>query len=103
MNKILKKDFPTLFVDILELAIDKSYNEHRRNSNFYTKSIIQLSEEDKEYFPTIENFEQFYGTWETNQYISDTEYGTDMDEIIELNRVELVEETVTVKTWKLIK
>ncbi len=86
MNKITFKEEPTLFDDITEFAVD-SIQDHRRGSNFYREDIIELKEEYKEYFTEVENFEQYLGTWRTNNVIWDSEYGFDTG-FSELTRVE---------------
>lgn len=92
MNKVTYKEEPNLFEDITEFSID-SLQEHRRGSNFYREDIIQFTEEDKKYFPEVENFEQYIGTWRTNNVIWDDNYGFD-ETFSELYRVEK-RETVT--------
>lgn len=86
INKVTYKEEPNLFEDIVEFSID-SIQEHRRGSNFYREDIIELKPEHKEYFPEVENFEQYLGTWKTNQVIWDDNYGFDSD-FSELTRVE---------------
>lgn len=86
INKVTFKEEPNLFEDIAEFSID-SIQEHRRASNFYREDIIELKVEHKEYFPEVENFEQYLGTWKTNQVIWDDNYGFDSD-FSELTRVE---------------
>ena len=95
MNKVTYKEEPLLFDEITEFAID-SIQYHRRGSNFWREDIIEFKEEDKEYFPDIENFEQYLGAWKTNQVIWDSEYGFD-ETFSELTRVEKKE--VTSYTW----
>jgi hypothetical protein len=85
INKITIKEEPLLFEDITEFSIDE-ISEHRRGSNFFREDIIEFKEEDKEYFKDIENFEQYLGTWRTNNVIYDSEYGWDQH-FSELTRV----------------
>ena len=66
MNKVTYKEEPLLFDEITEFAID-SIQDHRRGSGFWREDIIEFKEEHKKYFPDIENFEQYLGTWKTNQ------------------------------------
>lgn len=96
MNKVNYKDEPELFEDITEHSI-ASDREHRRGSNFYREDIIEFKEEDKKWFPNIENFDQYIGTWRTNNVIWDDNYGFD-EEFSELTRVEKVE-TITYR-WQ---
>ena len=86
INKVTYKEEPNLFEDIVEFAID-SIQDHRRGSNFWREDIIELKPEHKEYFPEVENFEQYLGTWITNQVLWDSEYGFE-DTFSELTRVE---------------
>lgn len=98
INKILKKDYPDLFEEILEdEEIEHSLDEHRRGSNFYRQSIFKI---DQENFP---DFPKWWGFWESNRYIWDSEYGMDDDEIYELNRVERKEKIVTTYSWVQVK
>lgn len=97
MNIITKKEQPILFENVSEFIMDDSYKEHRRGSTFYVKSIIQLDKEDAEHFPSIKNFDDYIGTWETNDYIT-SEDDTDWDEINTLYRVE--KKTIVVETTK---
>ena len=100
MNKITRKT--TLsdtieFDDLLNDFVEDSMSEHRRGSNFYTKSIVEINEKE---FPDLPR--ELDGFWETNQYIADTEYGTDWSEIRELNRVVSIKKKVITEEWKLV-
>lgn len=101
MNKVTRKEFPTLFKGVGQRIIEDSYSEHRRGSNFFTKSIIEFTSEDDEFYPEIPNFSELYGYWETNQYIHDDNYGTDWSEVYELTRV--IKEPVVVTTFKWVE
>lgn len=85
-NKVTYNEEPNLFNDITEFSID-SIQDHRRGSNFYREDIIEFREEHKEYFPDVENFEQYLGTWRTNNVIWDGNHGFD-SEFSKLTRVE---------------
>ncbi len=85
-NKVTYNEEPNLFNDITEFSID-SIQKHRRGSNFYREDIIEFKEEHKRYFPEVENFEQYLGTWRTNNVIWDDNYGFE-DTFSELTRVE---------------
>lgn len=89
INKVTYKDEPTLFDNITEYSVDELM-EHRRGSNFFREDIIEFTEEHKEDFPEIENFEKYVGTWRTNNVIWDSEYGWD-DKFSSLSRVKQVE------------
>lgn len=85
-NRVTYNEEPTLFAGVKEFAID-SEQEHRRGSNFYREDIIEFKEDDEKYFPDVENFKQYLGTWRTNNVIWDDNYGFD-SEFSELTRVE---------------
>lgn len=86
INKVTYNEEPNLFEEIVEFSID-SIQKHRRGSNFYREDIIELKPEHKQWFPEVENFEQYLGTWRTNNEIWDDNYGFD-SEFSELTRVE---------------
>jgi hypothetical protein len=58
------------------------YDEHRRGSNFFQIYVIEINEK---YFPEFDS--KFYGFWQTNNFIFDTEYGYDSRDITNLERV----------------
>jgi len=90
MNKVTYKDEPLLFEELQgEFSIDEEM-DHRRGSNFYRTDIIEFTPEHKEYFPGIEDFDKYLGTWQTNTVIWDDDYGFE-DTFSELTRVEKVE------------
>jgi hypothetical protein len=91
LAKELEVDFNTLLEDFVE----DSYQEHRRGSNFYTKSIVEINEE---YYP--QNPRELDGFWETNSYVWDDNYGYDKSDITELTRVELVPVVKTIHQWQ---
>jgi hypothetical protein len=82
------------FDEFLEDFVEDSYSEHRRGSNFYTKSIVEINEE---LYPEVHR--ELDGFWETNQYISDTEHGTNWSEINKLTRVIAREKIVKTIEW----
>jgi hypothetical protein len=84
--KVTILEEPTLFVDLDEMVIE-SIREHRRGATFYVKDIIEFKAEDIEYYPEIPDFvEKYVGTWITDQYIWDDNYGSDEKPIM-LSRV----------------
>lgn len=103
MNKIELKNIPALFEYISEFIIEDSYSDHRRNSNFFTKSIIEFTSEHSKFFPEVPNFNDYLGTWETNVYISDREHGTDWSSLNELTRVEKKTKIITTTYWEEVK
>jgi len=97
INKVTYKEQPELFTDLLEMSVD-AFQEHRRNSNFYRYDIVEFKPEDKEYYPNIENYEDYLGFWKTDTWIYDPEHGSD-ESPSELTRVEQVEKVVTTYEW----
>lgn len=97
MNEIWKKDHPQIFVDLFEAQVELSLNEHRRGGSFIRRSIIEWDEDSKQYYPEIENFDQYIGIWETNDYFWDDMGGP--DEIVVLRRVKPYSNLVEVRSW----
>ena len=98
IKKITSKDEPSLFVDLLEFSIEAN-KEHRRGSNFYRYDIIEFEESHSKWFPAIEDFSKYVGFWKTNDFIWDSEYGTD-DKPYELTRMVKYDETITITKYK---
>ena len=96
INKITRNNAKELGVDFNELISDfndTSYEEHRRGSTFYTRSIIVIREQ---WFPEVNR--ELDGYWETNTYVC-SEDDRDLSEITELNRVEKKERVITETYW----
>lgn len=85
-NKVTYQEEPNLFEEITEFAID-SIQDHRRGSGFWREDIIEFKLEHKKWFPEVEDFEQYLGTWKTNQVLWDSDYGFE-ETFSELTRVE---------------
>lgn len=98
MNKITRENSPIEFNRFLEDFKENSYQEHRRGSNFFTRSIVEINEQ---WFPELDR--SLDGYWETNQYVHDDDYGHDNSDITELNRVEKVDVVTTRKEWKIVE
>lgn len=98
INKVTYKEEPNLFNDIKEFSIHTD-EDHRRGSSYYRWDIIEFKLEDKEFFPDVENFEQYVGTWKTNTIVDDYEHGS-YDSFSELNRVK--EQEVISYEWVLM-
>lgn len=97
INKVEYKDCPELFDNLLvDYDPIKTIRNHRRGSSFYCEDIIEIGEDDLEYFPTLPK--EYYGFWKTNTYMWDDNYGKE-DGVSELTRVEKVE----TKTYKWIE
>lgn len=101
ITTIKKSEIPELFVNIFDQIIEYSLNQHRNQSSFIKKGIIEYSEVDKKFFPDINNLEDYYGYWETNSFLWDDSWGADWDAINELTRVEKVE--IKSYEWKPVK
>jgi hypothetical protein len=97
--KLLRTEHPELFNEIAEMIVKDIEKTHRRNSNFFTISLIEFKEEHSRHYPNTPNFKDFIGHWVTNQYLSDPEHGTDWLEITELTKVQKQEKTITVHEW----
>nr|DAI89589.1 MAG TPA: hypothetical protein [Caudoviricetes sp.] len=85
INKVTYQEEPELFNEITEFSID-SEMDHRRGSNFFREDIIEFTADHKQYFEEVANFEQYIGTWRTNNVIWDDTHGFD-SEFSELTRV----------------
>ena len=99
MNKVTFEQEPDLFSDIVEFTIE-SINDHRRGDTFFRKDIIEFKLTDSEYYPKIDNFEQYVGTWKTNKVIWSDGDGFD-EGFSKLTRVEKVEQVS--HTWENVK
>jgi hypothetical protein len=86
-----------LFKEITDDAYDTSYSEHRRGSNFYTRWVFEVNEK---YFP---EHPEFWGFWESNDFIFDTDYGFESSEITELTRVEKKTKTIVEEYWEKVE
>lgn len=98
INKITRdtaKEMGFDFNSLLEDFQENSYEEHRRNSNFFVQSIVEIKEE---WYPKVPR--ELDGFWETNQYVWDDNYGFDKSDIKELIRVEQRERTIVEKYWE---
>lgn len=82
------------FNSLLEDFVEDSYSEHRRGSNFYTKSIVEIN---AKWFPEVPR--KYDGFWETNQYVKDDDHGYEKGEITELHRVVSMEKIVRTAEW----
>lgn len=93
INKITRESHPDQFDEFIDDSVENSYQEHRRGSNFWTRSIHEINEK---YFP---DFPELWGYWETNTYIWDDNYGRNRNEITELNRVVQQEKVIKTTEW----
>lgn len=97
MNKITRETAKEMGIDFDALISDmdiRSYEEHRRGSNFFTRSIVEINET---WFPQVPR--ELDGFWETTTYISDSDWGHESSEIQFLDRVEQREKVVVIHHW----
>ena len=94
-NKVTYKEEPKLFEDIKEFSIYTD-EDHRKGSSYYRWDIIEFKSEHKKYFPEVENFEQYLGTWMTNTIVDDYEHGS-YESFSKLTRAEKKE--ITYYEW----
>jgi hypothetical protein len=83
------------FNSLLEDFQENSYEEHRRDSNFFVQSIVEIEEE---WYPEVPR--ELDGFWETNMYVWDDSCEFNKGEIKELIRVEQRERTIVEKYWE---
>jgi hypothetical protein len=95
ITRITAKEMGFDFNTLLEEFQEDSVQEHRRGSNFYTRSIVEVNEK---WYPELPR--EFDGFWETNQYVWDDNYGFDKSDINTLYRVEQKERTIVEKYWE---
>lgn len=89
VNKVTRSEQPELFEEIYEVFKEDSYSYHRKYGSFIKKSIVVFTEELRKYYPNVLNYDDYIGTWETNEYTYSA-MGSDASEIDELTRVEKV-------------
>jgi|GEM_PF-3299788 len=99
INKVTYSEQPELFDDITEFSIEEDL-DHRRGSSFYREDIIEFKPKHKIFFEDVPNFEDYIGTWQTNNVMWSEDDGFD-SEFSELTRVKKVEK-ITYK-WKPIE
>ena len=88
-------------IDFNDLISDMnivSYEEHRKSSEFFIRSIVKIN---KELFPEIPT--ELEGFWETNTYITNSDWGHELMNIYELDRVEEKVKMVETKYWEKVK
>jgi hypothetical protein len=98
MNKLTRTTAKELGIDfnsLLDDFVENSYKEHRKGSNFYTRSIVEINEE---WYPDVPR--EFDGFWETNDYVSHDMWGPELSDITELTRVERKERTIVETYWE---
>ena len=70
LDEKIAKDYGLDFYELLDDFYDDSKSRHRRDSSFYKKSIVEISEEN---YPNVDK--ELYGFWETNEYVCSDDYG----------------------------
>lgn len=95
-NVITRLEYPEIFSkirDLIEETDIETYNEHRRASNYYTKSLVEITKEHTD-------DESIHGMWETETYIDDYEYGCcDYNSFDKLHRVKKIEQQIVEEYW----
>lgn len=86
LKVITKHQYPDVWTELLEYAIDETYHEYRRNSNYYTVKILKF---DKDNLP---DHPELHGLWETDTFVWDHEYGGNLPN--ECYRVKRKEQTI---------
>ena len=97
ITTIKRADYPSQFNDLIDDFYTDSYEDHRKYSTFWKRSIVHL---DDEYHP---NFPELWGFWETNTYMWSDSDGYDKSEINLLTRVEKAIRTIEETYWKPIQ
>lgn len=97
ITTIKRADYPNQFNEFIDDFYEDSYEDHRKGSTFWKRSIVHLNDE---YYP---NFPELWGYWETNTYMWSDSYGYDKSEINILTRVEKATRTIEQKYWKPIQ
>lgn len=99
INKVTYEQQPYLFDDI-HCNFDTHTLEQPMSKGWISyKSLITFGPENAEHYKDVENFEQYYGTWESNEYEiykEDPEF-EEGETIHTLYRVE--EKEVIIKKW----
>lgn len=97
-NKLTRENFTGDFDELMDSFHEQSVFEHRKQSNFYTQTVIEISEAS---WPELDR--ELDGLWESNEYVHDTEQGYEESDITEYNRVNAVEETHVVTVYKRVE
>lgn len=93
INKITRKNYPEHFDSFIDDFYKTSYEEHRKGSSFFKRSIVWLDEERCPDFPEL------WGYWETNTYVWGDNFGCELRDIDTLTRVEQKTRTIEEKYW----
>lgn len=105
VNTVKWDDQPYLFDEIEELFKEHIYEMHRLNDWVTRKSIVEFRIEHWQHYADIPNFEDYVGTWETNEYSinkSDPSYEVG-ETIYALYRVEKVTKVIETTIWERVK
>ena len=98
INTIEREDIGNeLFDNFIDDFNEYSYQKHRRGSNFYVRAIVEINEQ---HFP---KYPEYWGLWETNDFIRDDEWGWERDEIYKLTRAEKQTIMVPTDVWVEVK
>jgi len=101
MNKLLKKDHPEFFDVILtDWDFEIIEDEHAKETSFYSQLLYTIKESHREWFPDVDNFDQYIGSWINEDYvIRDASWGVERDDISELTRAKAKEIVTTEIKW----
>lgn len=105
MKNVLKKsEYPKDVWEIITDEYEMHCDEHRRGSTFYRVGRITINEDlVKEYPEELQPYPELIGTFLTNMFYFDTEWGPVDDGINTLTRAIKVSRTVTVEEWIEVK
>lgn len=93
IKTIKRSDYPLNWDSFIDDFHTKSYEEHRRGSNFFTRFVYEINEK---YFP---HHPELWGFWESETVVWDSEYGSD-DRVDVLHRVEKKEKQIIETVWE---
>ena len=95
-NKITKTEYPDVFGDLFEFAIGETYDEPRRRTNRYRRTLFKFDADNLPEHPVL------HGFWETDTYIHENDEGP-VDPIDEIFRVEEKKRVIEQKYYERVK
>lgn len=105
VNTIKWEDQPYLFDNIEELFKEHTNESYCSRGWVDRRSIIEFRIEHWQHYPDVLNFEDYVGTWETNEYSvynADPSYEVG-ETIYALYRVEKVTKVIETTIWERVK
>lgn len=106
MKNVLKiNEYPEEVWRLLVDDYEVIEQEHRRGANFYTNAVIHIDEELVKEFPILAPYPELIGSFLTNTFIWDSDYGNEWNDIDTLTRAEerKVERVITETKWIPVK